>query len=290
MIAAIIGDIVGSRFEASGNKNPDTSLFQSGSTFTDDTVCTLAISQWLMEEEESLDPSSPGAYLRDWTRSHRERGFGANFLHWAVTDAAADQQSWGNGAAMRVSPVAFWAKEEAEALDLAKRSTAPTHLHPHSATGAQATVWAIRHAFAHQDPEKLLRDAQERWPYGNLVDRDPEAERATHEFDITVHGTVPLALVLAARGEDFSGTMRLACSMGGDADTLAAIAGPIAEGLYGLDEGMAEWAMRTQDLWFDPGIWPTLLAFFEHPRVRGFYERHGRDVPNVRAWFDDGPR
>lgn len=97
MIATIIGDIIGSRFEASGNKNPNISLFQPGSTFTDDTVCTLAISQWLMQEEESADLPTPAAYLREWTRSHKERGFEANFLHWAITDDPLDQESWGTG-------------------------------------------------------------------------------------------------------------------------------------------------------------------------------------------------
>lgn len=292
MLGAIIGDIVGSRFESSGSKSPDVSLLQPGSTFTDDTVCTLAVAQWLMAREEEGDDAlpSPKRELLTWTRSHSERGFGANFLYWAMSGGTHDQQSWGNGAAMRVSPVAFWARDEREAMALAESSTHPTHLHPHSKVGAQATVWAIMHAFAHQDPHRLLAEASDRWPYGDLTQRDPVAERSTHEFDLTVHGTVPLAIALAARGGSFEGTMRLAVSMGGDADTLAAIAGPIAEGLYGLDEKLAHWAMHKQDLWFDPGIWPTLLAFFEHPRVRGFYERHGRDLPDARAWFEAGPR
>lgn len=291
MLGAIIGDIVGSRFESSGNKNPTLALMQPGATFTDDTVCTLAVAQWLLarEEEGAEALPSPRRELLTWTQSHAERGFGANFLHWAMSGGAHNQESWGNGAAMRVSPVALWAQSEQEAMTLAEASTHPTHLHPHSKVGAQATTWAIEHAFAHQDPQRLLVDASKRWPYGDLTRRDPVVERLTHEFDITVHGTVPLAIVLAARGGSFEGTMRLAVSMGGDADTLAAIAGSIAEGLYGLDDSLSDWAMRKMELWFDPSIWVVLLAFFDHPRVRGFYERHGREVPSVAAWQAAGP-
>jgi len=108
-------------------------------------------------------------------------------------------------------------------------------------------------------------------------------------FDVTVQGTVPLALVLAARGGSFEGTLRLAISMGGDADTLAAIAAPIAEGLYGLDEAIAEHSLRRLEFWFDPRFYGTLLAFYQHPRVHAFYEKHGRPLPPIEQWFEKGP-
>lgn len=285
MLAAIIGDVIGSRHETTGNKSANVALLDPFNGFTDDTVCTLAIAQWLLEAPEQ----SPGPWLRSLSADHMERGFGANYLYWVRNPEAGDQISYGNGSAMRVSPVAYWAHSDEEAAALALASTHPTHLHPHSAEGAQATAWAIRHAWQHQDPQRLLKEASERWSYGDLTVRDPILERADHQFDITVHGTVPLALVLAARGGSFEGTLRLAISMGGDSDTLAAIAAPIAEGLYGLDDPLAEACLRRLEFWFDPRFYGTLMAFYEHPRVKAFYEHHGRALPAIAEWFDQGP-
>lgn len=285
MLAAIIGDVIGSRHESTGNKSAMVPLLDPFNGFTDDTVCTIAIAQWLLEGPDQ----SPGPWLRTLSADHMERGFGANYLHWVRNPEAGEQQSYGNGSAMRVSPVAYWAPDDAQAAHLAVASTHPTHLHDYSAEGAQATVWAIRHAWEHRDPQRLLKEASERWSYGDLTVRDPILERADHVFDVTVQGTVPLALVLAARGGSFEGTMRLAISMGGDSDTLAAIAAPIAEGLYGLDEGLAEACVRRLEFWFDPRFYDTLMAFYAHPQVQAFYARHGRVCPPVAQWFEQGP-
>ena len=287
MLSAITGDVIGSRYENVPliQLSPHAPLIERENVFTDDTLCTLAIGQWLLDDPQA----SPGNWLRGLCRDHVERGFGPNFLHWVVNPEAADQPSFGNGAAMRVSPVAFFAQSDEEAMDLAVRSLHPTHLHPHSEEGAKATVWAIRHAFEHRDPQKLLREASERFSYGDLSTRDPVSERATHEFDVTVQGTVPLAIVLAARGESFEGAMRLAILMGGDSDTLAAIAGPIAEGLYGMDEALVEQALRKQDFWFDGRLYDTLTSFHDHPRVQAFYAQHDRAVPPLAQWHAQGP-
>ncbi len=285
MLSAIVGDVVGSRHESTGNKAANVPLLNEFNGFTDDTVCTIAIAQWLLEAPEE----SPGPWLRRLSQDHIERGFGANYLHWVRNPEAGDQQSYGNGSAMRVSPVAYWAHNDEEALGLAVASTHPTHLHPYSAEGAQATAWAIRHAWEHQNPQRLLQEAQEKWSYQYLLQRDPVIERATHLFDVTVQGTVPLAIILAARGGSFEGTLRLAISMGGDSDTLAAIAAPIAEGLYGLNEEIAEASVRKMEFWFDPRFYGTLMEFYAHPRVMAFYERHGRPLPPIQHWYEQGP-
>lgn len=286
MISAIVGDVVGSRHESSGNRNPDVALLNVQNTFTDDTVCTLAVGQWLLG---TGGEGSPGPRLREYTLDHRERGFGPHFLHWATHPELGEQHSFSNGAAMRVSPVAFWSETDAEAQRLARASLHPTHLHPHAEEGAWATAWAIRHAFAHRDPERLLKDASQRFSYGDLTGRDPVAERRAHEFDVSAQGTVPLALVVAARGGSYEGALRLALSMGGDADTLAAIAGPIAEGLYGLDLELAEHCLRKMEFWFDHRFNEILACFYDHPRVRAFHAQHGREVPPVAAWIQAGP-
>lgn len=286
MLAAIVGDVVGSRHEMTGNREPNVPLLFGTNTFTDDTVCTLAIAQWLLEAPQA----SPGPWLRALCVDHIERGFGPLYLHWLRQPDLDEQASYGNGSAMRVSPVACWAQDDEEAARLAVASTHPTHVHARSAEGAQATVWAIRHAWEHRDPQRLLEEASRRWSYGDLTVRDPQGERAEHVFDVTVHGTVPLAMVLAARGGSFEGTLRLAISMGGDSDTLAAIAAPIAEGLYGLDDALAQRCLSKHEFWFDPRFYSTLIAFYDHPRVRAFFDRHGRALPDVAGWYAQGPR
>ena len=178
MLSAIIGDVVGSRYEAVPLLflSPQAPLVEKESSFTDDTICTLAIGQWLLENPQA----SPGPWLRALSHDHRERGFGANYLHWVLNPQAADQISYGNGAAMRVSPVAFFASNDEEAMALAEQSLHPTHLHPYSVEGAKATVWAIRHAFEHRDPERLLEEASRLFSYGDLTQRDPVAVSYTH--------------------------------------------------------------------------------------------------------------
>lgn len=287
MISALIGDILGSRFEAAGNRDPGVALKHPHCTFTDDTVCSLAVAQWLIETNGQ---GHPGQALRLFANHHRERGFAPGMLAWLLKDADTVQASFGNGSAMRVAPTAWWADNSEHAQALALRSTHPTHVHPESETAAQATAWAIWHAFTHRDPARLLADASARWPYGDLAARDLDAERPDHVFDLTARGTVPLSIIMAARGGSYEGTARLAVSMNGDSDTLAAIALPIAEGLYGLDEDLAQWSLRRQELWFDPHLWPTLLAFQEHPRVLAFYARHGRTPPDVAGWWAQGPQ
>lgn len=134
---------------------------------------------------------------------------------------------------MRVSPIAMFAKDESELLALAALSASITHDHPEAIRGAQATAWATHHALE-RGGRGLLSAVEDRFGYTGLTRLDPEAERALHVYDLSCKGTVPLALVIAARAGSFDEAMRWCCSLGGDADTLAAIAGPICEAMYGI--------------------------------------------------------
>lgn len=259
MLGALIGDCIGSFWEFSANKDPSIPLWMPVSRYTDDSICTGAIAEWLQTGGD-LTP-----ILHNRGRSNMSAGFGGNMLKWLMNDNPMPYGSWGNGAAMRVSPVALWAQSDEEAMDLAAQSCAPTHNHVESVRGAQATVFAIRHAFEHQDGQKMLEAVQTRFGY-QLFNRNVADERLTHSFDVSIQGTVPLALLLAVEGKSFEGAMTWCCSMGGDADTLAAIAGPIAEALYGIPFKHVHEARRR----FKPedDIWEMVESIYQSPRAR----------------------
>lgn len=263
MIGAFVGDCIGSEFEFPPGKfkDPDAELFGPSARFTDDTVCTSAIAQWLLSGE-----SDPTEALRSMGLLHLARGFGGKFLEWLRCDDPRPYGSWGNGSAMRASPIALWALTDGEALDLAARSAAPTHGHPDAVAGAQATVLAIRQAMSGMGIDEIAALAESRFGYP-VCALDPAALRASHRFDVSCSGTVPLALACVQKGGSFEGAMRLCISMGGDADTLAAIAGPVAEALWGVPQELFARAARLAkpgDMAIEP-----ILAIYGHPRVRG---------------------
>ena len=257
MLGALIGDCIGSFWEFSGNKDPSIPLWMPASRFTDDSVCTAAIAEWLQVGGNLM----PILHARG--RSNISVGYGGNMYQWLLSEQPKPYGSWGNGAAMRVSPIALWASSDEEAMLLAEHSCAPTHNHPESVRGAQATVFAIRHAFQHQDGPAMLKAVEERFGY-LLSGRNLEAERLPHSFDVSIQGTVPLALLLAVEGGSFDGVMTWCCSMGGDADTLAAIAGPIAEALYGIPTRHVQEARKRFPAEAD--IWEIVNALYHTSR------------------------
>ena len=234
MLGAIAGDIIGSIYESDPIKTKDFPLFGEGATFTDDTVCTAAVADCILEQ------GNFATFLKRYCRRYPGRGYGAWFAHWLASDDLAPYGSFGNGAAMRVSPVAWLARDEAEALELARRSAAATHDHPRGIAGAQATVLAMWRAREGAPPEAIRAEIAARFGYD--LNRSVEAIRPRYRFDETCDGTVPEALVCALEAADYEDAVRNAVSLGGDADTLACIAGGLAEGLYGLPEDVAEQA------------------------------------------------
>jgi ADP-ribosyl-[dinitrogen reductase] hydrolase len=224
MFGALIGDCVGSFWGFSGNKDKTIPLWVPACCFTDDSVCTAATAAWLVHD----DAKDFTQVLHQRGRSNSSSGFGAKMMSWLLSNNPTPYGSWGNGSAMRVSPVALWANNETELLDLAARSAMPTHNSEQAIRGAQATAWAIRYALEMPSSarETVLGEVERRFGYVGLSTRDPEAERPTHRFDVSCEGTVPLALAIAVRSGSFDDMLRWCCSMGGDADTLGAIAGP----------------------------------------------------------------
>ena len=228
MWGAILGDIAGSRFEWNRIKTKDFEFFAPECEYTDDSVCTAAVAQILLEDL----PAAPT--LQRWCRRHPGRGYGGMFAGWIEADDPAPYRSYGNGAAMRVSPAAFVHRPGPveDALKAADRVTAITHNHPEGMKGARATTHAIWLAFQGAAPQRIRRTIEH--AYGYVLSRSVDEIRSGYSFDETCQRTVPEAITCALESTSFEDAVRNAVSLGGDADTLAAIAGPIAEAMHGI--------------------------------------------------------
>ena len=256
MWGAVIGDIAGSRFEGSRGGPKDFELFHRLCTYTDDTVCTAAIADIILNDRR------PDSTLQRWCRRHPDRGYGGYFREWIGSVVPAPYGSFGNGAAMRVAPVAFLHRERPldEALATSDRVTEITHDHPEGIKGARAVTEAIWLALRGEGPAALRREVTTR--YGYDVERSLEAVRASHRFDVTCQGTVPTALICAFESASLEDAVRNAVSLGGDADTLAAIAGAVGEALHGLPEVLVRTA-RERYLQGAEDITTTLDALYK---------------------------
>jgi len=225
MLGAIIGDVIGSVHEGAGTKTKDFPLFVPRSTFTDDSVLTVAIAEWILTGQDLVDLLH--AYFHDYPG----RGYGGMFLDWAHDRLRQPYNSFGNGSAMRVSPVGFAFETMEEVLAWSERSAAVTHNHPEGIRGAQATAAAIYLARRGQDKDQIRRTIESQFGY-DLGARLDEI-RPTYRFDETCQKTVPQALAAFFESTSYEDAIRNAISLGGDADTLACITGGIAEAYYG---------------------------------------------------------
>ncbi len=226
MFGAIAGDVIGSVFERNNVKHKTFPLFDAASRFTDDTVLTVAVARALLHGEP------PGRAMRELHGLYPDAGFGPTFRAWIEAgEEAAPPKSASNGAAMRISPVGWAASTLDAAMASAARFTVVTHDHPEAVKGAQAVAVAV--FLARQGAGKdALRDHVERvFGYDLAVPLD--AVRPVYAFDLSCAGTVPHAIRAFLEASDFEDAVRNAISIGGDSDTLAAIAGAIAEAHWG---------------------------------------------------------
>jgi ADP-ribosylglycohydrolase len=225
MVGAIVGDIVGSAYEFTAPKHVDFDLFPERSRFTDDTVLTVATAKALLRNLPYAE------VFRDFGTRYPGRIYGLRFEEWLATPEMGPYHSWGNGSAMRVSPVGFAARTEEEVLTEAKRSAEATHNHPEGIKGAQATALAILLARGGDDRQTIRGRIQTQFGYD--LDRTIDEIRPGYSFNESCQGTVPEAIISVLDSRDFEHCIRLAISLGGDADTLACIAGGIAQAFYG---------------------------------------------------------
>ena len=225
MLGAIAGDIIGSVYEAAPIKTTEFELFSEWSRFTDDTVLTVATAHALLKGVDYAD-----AY-RKFGRRYPRAGYGGAFIKWLMADNAPPYNSWGNGSAMRVSPVGFAGETLEEVLREAARSAAVTHNHPEGIKGAQAVASAIFMGRRGQSKEEIRRFVTEQFAY----DLSPTIARIRpgYYFDVSCQGSVPQAIIAFLESEDVENAIRLAISLGGDSDTQGCIAGAIAYAYYG---------------------------------------------------------
>ena len=225
MIGAIAGDIAGSSYEFKGTKQADFPLFPAESRFTDDSVLTLATAFSLMTDGDYA------VNYRIFGRLYPFAGYGERFNNWLVSDNPQPYDSWGNGSAMRVSPVGFFLNDEKEILAEAERSAAVTHNHPEGIKGAQAVALGIFLARGGADAETIRAELSGRFGYD--LDRTTKEIRPGYSFDVSCQGSVPEAIICFLEAADWEESVRLAVSLGGDSDTQACIAGGLAEAAFG---------------------------------------------------------
>jgi ADP-ribosylglycohydrolase len=261
MLGAIIGDIVGSVYEWHNIKTKKFPLFQDNCHFTDDTVMTIAVAEALINAGENSFPSGDDFIdsMKKWGRKYPDAGYGGRFGEWLFSDSRKPYNSWGNGSAMRVSPVGFriWIHNtgypgitdsmllDANVQGLSTLSAEVTHNHPEGIKGAQAVVDCIIYLRVGYDKAALKEAIESKYEYD--LSRTLDEIRPTYKFNESCQETVPQAITAVLESADFEDAIRNAISLGGDSDTLAAITGGIAEAAYGIPQWIKDKAWTYLD-------------------------------------------
>jgi ADP-ribosylglycohydrolase len=225
MLGAIAGDVIGSVHERTRTKTKVFPLLTPESRFTDDTVLTVAIADSLLHGRDYVDA------LHDYFHAYPNAGYGGTFFLWASSRRREPYKSWGNGSAMRVSPVAYVGTTLDQVLAEAKRSAEVTHDHEEGIRGAQATAAAIFFARTGGTKEQIRQYTEEQFDY--FLDETLNDLRPTYQFDASCQWSVPQSIIAFLESSGYEDAVRNAISLGGDADTMACIAGAIAEAYYG---------------------------------------------------------
>ncbi|MBO4472433.1 MAG: ADP-ribosylglycohydrolase family protein [Clostridia bacterium] len=256
MLGAIIGDVVGSRFEFSGKKNKNFELFSDYSRFTDDTVMTCAVAKALLDCKGDYEELSERAVrcMQALGQKYEGRGYGGMFLNWLYATIPSPYRSYGNGSAMRVSPVAYAAKSPDEVKLLSRKVTEISHNHPEGIKGAEAVAMATYLALNGKTKDEIreeivrdyytIKDNYDVMPFDFLV-------------DATCQGTVPPSLYAFFISDSFEDAIRTAVAFGGDADTMAAITGSVAGAYYGIPADLE----KKTETYLDPYLCGILKIF-----------------------------
>lgn len=226
MIGAIIGDIVGSRFEFHNYRSKDFELFTDKNFFTDDTVMTCAVADCLINGKDAAKT------LQHFGRVFPGRGYGGHFHYWIYTFYPEPYYSFGNGAAMRISPVGWYAESEEEVKTLSKKVTEITHNHPEGLKGAEVTAMCIYYLRKGYTKEEIRKYAVQNYP--EIAEMDYHELVKNYRFNETCQNTVPQAIYCFLISNSFEDCLRTSISIGGDSDTLCAISCALAEAHYGI--------------------------------------------------------
>lgn len=251
MKGAIIGDVIGSRLERSGAKAYDFTLLTPECHFTDDTVLTVAVADAILNQRDY------GETIKAYALAYPDAGYGGTFKKWMRDELEEEYRSWGNGSAMRVSPVGWLFNDLESVLREAKASALPTHGHPEGVKGAQAIASAIflaRQGGGKEDIRKYIAET-----FGYNLRRTIEDIRPDYVFDVSCQGSVPEAIIAFLDSSNLVDSIRLAVSLGGDTDTQAAMAGCISEAFYGPIDPPLEDVMNA----FLPNEFVDVVGAFE---------------------------
>lgn len=260
MLGAIIGDYVGSIYEMNNCRRTDFPFFSPDCRFTDDSMMTVAVADALLTDGDFA------AAMRRWGRQYPDAGYGGRFSAWIHDPAAPAYYSFGNGSAMRVSPVGWVCDTLEDTLALAEATAVPTHDHPDGVLGAQVVAGCIFLLRRGADKEEVRAWVEST---GYLIPDDIDALRTTYRFDVSCKGSVPQAVAAFLAADDFESAIRLAVSIGGDSDTIASIAGALAEVVYPIPD------------WIRTPVLDALAAHGPADPARvlhAFYERLGKPL------------
>ena len=275
MIGAIIGDIVGSIYEFNNHKSKEFPLFKKESTFTDDTVMTVAVADFILDDHGNPGQPRFVSYLHKWYKLYPNESYGVKFGQWIKqfdTIGFVEYKpynSFGNGAAMRISPVADSIAGMASCMENAKFVTEVSHNHPEGINGAQAVAGLILLSRTEKD-KAILRQYIEK-EFGYDLNRTVDELRETFEYNETCQRTVPEAIICFLESTDFEDAIRNAISIGGDSDTLACITGGIAEAYY---QEIPEWILKEAI---------DRLPLDIKKIIKNFYVDVSVDYPNIAA-------
>ena len=270
MLGAIIGDVAGSRFEFNNYRSKDFDLFTNDCFATDDSIMSLAVAKAIMKTEKAKGESLNNynyellsdltvKYMQEIGRKYPDCGYGEMFLRWVFSDNPRSYNSFGNGAAMRISPAGFAAKSYSEVCELSEAITKVTHNHEEGIKGAEAAATAVFMAYngytKREIGERIIKDYY-------ALDFMIDDIRKTYQFNETCQETVPQAIKAFLESVSFEDSIRTAVSIGGDSDTVAAITGGIAEAYYGVPGDIRDNALKylNQELRAIYDEWETFLA------------------------------
>lgn len=256
MIGTIIGDVIGSRFEFDNIKEKKFDLFSFDCEFTDDTVLTAAIAD-IFNRDLVNNRGAIIERLQAWSMAYPKASYGASYRDWYETRSKEPYNSFGNGSAMRVSPVGWVAQSEEEVKVLARKVTDITHNNKEGIRGAEVVAMCVFYARTGKDKDFIRTYVESQYPI--LKNMDYEELRRTYHFWETCQMTVPQAVYCFLISTDFEDAIRTAISIGGDSDTVAAITGGIAEAFYGLPQEL--WEKVSSDF-LDKRIYPVVMNFY----------------------------
>ena len=287
MLGAIIGDISGSKYEFDNLKDENLTILDKGCFFTDDTVCTIACMDWLLHSKEKNSVTAT-AYLRKWTKRYPHAGYGGRFRQWIHSENPRPYGSFGNGAAMRISPVAMYASNVEELIELTNVFTGTTHNHPEGMKGALTVSSCIFMALRGYKKEQIEKYAVQQYP--EIASFDYKRLQQTYQFDETCQGSVPQAIYCFMISNSFKDCIKKTVGLGGDCDTTAAMSGAIAEAFYGISK---ETIKKTKS-YLDPEMVEIVNEFYDKNFIKDVerfsnYSITKEEFKKAREWEEKHP-